>query len=71
MSIFLQVLKDLVGMFMADARMTTAILALVALVALLINKAVVAPLTGGWILLAGCVLLLIASALSAAVKSRK
>jgi len=58
-------------MFLADARMSLAILALVALVAYLIDGAIVAPLIAGWILLGGAVLLLVVSALSAAAKSRK
>jgi len=71
MSIFIQVLKDLVGMFMADARMTVAILILVAIVAALVRLTTFDPLMAGWVLLAGCIALLIISALSAASKARK
>jgi len=71
MSIFIQVLKDLVKMFVADARMTTAILALVALVAALVKWTHIDPLTIGWLLPAGCIILLIASALAAAAKAKK
>jgi len=71
MSIFFQVLKDLVKMFIADVRMTMTILALVALVAFLIEKTSIDPLLAGWLLLGGCIVLLIASALAAAAKSRK
>lgn len=66
MSIFIQVLKDLVGMFIADVRLSGAILALVAIVAVMINYTSIHPLTAGWLLLAGCILLLVTSALRAA-----
>jgi len=70
MSIFFQVLKDLVKMFIADVRMTITILALVALVAFLVEKTSIDPLLAGWVLLGGSIALLIASALAAA-KGRK
>ncbi len=71
MSIFIQVLKDLVGMFIADARLSGAILALVAIIAGMLNYTAINPLTAGWLLLAGCVLLLVTSALRAAASKRK
>ncbi|NOX74488.1 MAG: hypothetical protein GXP03_13020 [Alphaproteobacteria bacterium] len=68
MSIIFQVLKDLVGMFMADARMTLAVLALVATSAALARFEVFDLVTVGWLLLAGCVVLLLASVSAAARK---
>jgi hypothetical protein len=68
MSILFQVLKDLVGMFLADARMTLAVLALVAGTAALARYEVFDLITVGWLLLAGCVVLLLVSVGSAARK---
>jgi hypothetical protein len=61
MSILLQVLRDLAGMFLADARLSLSVLALVGLVAALIAAGVLPPLSAGWLLLAGSVLLLLVS----------
>ncbi len=68
MSILFQVMKDLVGMFIADARMTLAVLALVAGSAALAQYEVFDLVTIGWLLLAGCVVLLLTSVSVAARK---
>jgi len=59
MTILKDVLAELFGMFVADARLTAAILALVAISAVLIEGIGVSPLTGGLFLLVGCLLVLI------------
>lgn len=59
MGMLKEVLAELIGMFVGDARLTIPILALVAASAALINLAGVDPLLGGGILLIGCLLLLI------------
>ena len=66
MSILAQVLKDLWGMFWADAWLSASILALVGLVAVLIGQGMLAPLNGGWLLLAGAVAILVGAVLRAA-----
>lgn len=54
-----EVVAEIVGMFVADARLSGAILTLVAGVALLIGVAGVGPLIGGLVLLAGCLAILV------------
>jgi len=66
MSILKDVLAELFGMFVADARLTAAILAVVALVAVLIDGAGVHPLIGGGLLLIGSLGVLVAAVLWAA-----
>lgn len=61
MTILRDVLAELVAMFVSDARLTVAILALVMLAAVLIDVAGVAPVAGGAILLAGCLVLIVGS----------
>lgn len=58
MSILLEVLKELLSMFLADARLTGAVLALVGAVALAIGRGGVDPLLAGAGLLAGCLAIL-------------
>ncbi len=65
MSILKQVISDLVGMFLKDARLTITILVLVAAVAFLIRDEGLTPLTGGWLLLGGSLALLVISVLRA------
>jgi hypothetical protein len=69
-SILKDVLAELLGMFMADARLTAAILAVVAMAAGLIDVAGVEPLIGGGVLLAGCLGVTIAAVLWAARRKR-
>ena len=63
MSVLREVLAELAGMFVGDARLTSAILALVAVSFALIRLAGVAPLVGGLVLLFGCLALLAGSVL--------
>ena len=65
MSILREVFAELFGMFVADARLTVAILCVVAVAAALIRLAGMAPLLGGGVLLAGCLGVLISAVLSA------
>jgi hypothetical protein len=61
MSIVGDILQELVGMFLADARLTAAILLLVAIVAGLVAWRT-EPLVAGGILLLGSLAILVASA---------
>lgn len=63
MSIIVDVAKELLGMFLADARLTTATLALVALVAGLVVALRIEPLLGGGVLLLGCFAILVEAAI--------
>ena len=58
MSILIEVLKELLSMFLADARLTGAVLVLVGAVALAINRGGVDLLLGGAGLLVGCLAIL-------------
>jgi hypothetical protein len=62
MSIIGDVLKELAGMFLADARLSLATLLLVACVAGLIGAFRIGPILGGGILLLGCLAILVAAA---------
>ncbi len=68
MNILGQVIRDLFGMFLKDARLTIAILTLVAAVAFLIRAEGLRPLTGGWLLLGGSLALLVISVLRASAR---
>lgn len=70
MTILKDILAELYGMFVADARLTMAILGVVALAAGLIDVGVVAPLIGGVVLLAGCLGIMIGSVLWSARQQR-
>ena len=59
MSILRDVMKELLGMFWADARLTIAILLLVALTAGLMIGFQPNPVVGSGVLLGGCLLILI------------
>lgn len=61
MSILKDVLSELFGMFVSDARLTAAILAMVAVAAVLIDGTALPPLAGGIALLAGCIAVLVIS----------
>ena len=60
MSLLKEVLAELVGMFLADARLSAAVLALVAMVAGLVDGVGLDPLLGGGRLLVGCLAILAA-----------
>ena len=61
MSLLKEVGAELIGMFFGDARLTIAILLLIAVAGALIELTGIAPLVGGIVLILGCPALLIAS----------
>jgi hypothetical protein len=63
MSLLRDIVSELAGMFLADARLAGAILALVLMVAGLILGLRANPLIGGGALLVGCHLILVEAAL--------
>lgn len=63
MNILRDVARELLGMFLADARLTTATLALVALVAGLVVAMKIEPLLGGGLLFLGCLAILVEAAI--------
>ena len=71
MTILLDVLKELVGMFLADFRLTAATLVLVAGTAVLIARGRLDPSMAGWVLLGGCLAILVGAVLLAARAGRK
>ncbi len=62
MTLVREIAGELIGMFMADARLTLAVLALVAITAGLILVLGVNPLLAGGALLVGCHLILVEAA---------
>jgi hypothetical protein len=62
MSILGNVFKELLGMFLADARLTLATLCLVAIIGGLVSGFGVGPFIAGGILLVGCLAILIEAA---------
>ena len=68
MSILKDVLRELVGMFVADVRLTAAILAMVVVAALLIGATGLPALAGGGFLLVGCLAVLVRSVRREAVR---
>jgi hypothetical protein len=71
MTLLRDIANGLVGMFLADARLSGAIVALVLVVAALTLAFDVEPLIGGAILLAGCLLILVEAALRDARRRRR
>lgn len=69
MTILRDVLAELVSMFIGDARLSAAILAVVAATALLIEIGRVEPLIGGGVLLVGCLIVLLAAVRRAALRA--
>lgn len=63
MSLMGDVAKELLGMFLADARLTMAILLLVASLGGLVLAVQFEPLVAGGILLVGCLAILVEAAL--------
>ena len=61
MSLLKEVVAELVGMFFGDARLTTAVLLIVAAAAGLVTLAGIDPLIGGGVLALGCPMLLLAN----------
>lgn len=66
MNLVREILGELHKMFLADARMSLAALAVVVAVAVLIRWVGLAPVWGGALLLAGCVAVLVVSVRAAA-----
>lgn len=67
MTLVKEILKELVGMFVADARLTLALLALVAGAAAVVDY-LTAPLSGGVLLVLGALAILLISVRSAAAR---
>ena len=70
MTILKDVLAELFGMFVGDARLSAAILAVVASAALTIDAVGAPPLVGGAVLLIGCLGVLIGAVLRNARQKR-
>jgi hypothetical protein len=70
MSLLREVAKELLGMFLADARLATATLVLVAVVAGLVIAMKVEPLLGGSVLFLGCLVILVEAAIREARRGR-
>ena len=62
MTLLRDIASELIGMFLADARLTTAISALVLIVAGLTRSLGVEPLIAGGTLLIGCLVILVEAA---------
>jgi len=71
MSLLRDIASELVGMFLADVRLSGAILALVLIVAGLVRAAAAEPLVGGGALLAGNLLILVEAAFREARHPRR
>lgn len=69
MSLLKDVLAELFGMFLSDAWLSLAILAVVALAAALMNVGHVPPLIGGGALLFGCLAVLVGAVRRAAARA--
>jgi hypothetical protein len=61
MSLLKEVIAELIGMFFGDARLTIALLLLIAIAGALIELSGIDPLVGGIVLILGCPALLIAN----------
>lgn len=70
MTILKDVFAELFGMFVGDARLTAAVLVVVAIAAALIDLGGVSPLIGGGVLLVGCLIVLV-SAVARAARRQK
>jgi len=66
MTILRDVLAELFGMFVGDARLTAALLAVVGIATALIHIADAPPLIGGGVLLVGCLVVLAGAVMRAA-----
>lgn len=66
MTILRDVIAELLGMFVGDARLTAAVLIVVAVAAVLIDVGDLSPLLGGGVLLVGCLVVLMGAVLRAA-----
>ena len=66
MTMLKELAGELIGMFVAEKRLTIAVLAIVVVAGLLVDFAGLNPLVGGAVLLFGCLILLIESVCRAA-----
>jgi hypothetical protein len=66
MTMLKELAAELIGMFVAEKRLTIAVLAIVAMTGLSVDFAGLNPLIGGAVLLFGCLILLIESVCRAA-----
>lgn len=66
MTILKDVIAELFGMFVGDARLTAAVLIVVLATAALIDIGDLSPLIGGGVLLIGCLVVLMGAVLRAA-----
>lgn len=69
MTILMEVLGELLGMFIADARLSAAVLIVVGVSAAVTELTEVTPLIGGLVLLVGCPAVVVASVHRAARRS--
>ncbi len=70
MTLLGDIAKELVGMFLADARLSGAVLALVVIVVVLTKALAIEPLIGGGVLLAGCLAILLGAVVREARRAR-
>ena len=61
MTVLKDIVAELIGMFVAEKRLTIAVLTVVAMAGCLINFTDLDPLVGGSVVLFGCLILLIES----------
>lgn len=61
MIVFKEVVAELIGMFVAERRLTIAVLIVVTMAGCLVDFTDLDPLVGGTVVLFGCLILLIAS----------
>ena len=61
MTVLKEVVAELIGMFVAEKRLTTAVLGVVAVAGCLAKLTDLDPLVGGAVMLLGCLILLIES----------
>jgi hypothetical protein len=61
MTVLKEVVAELIGMFVAEKRLTIAVLTIVAMAGCLIDFTDLDPLVGGSVVLFGCLILLIES----------
>jgi hypothetical protein len=66
MTMLKELAAELIGMFVAESRLTIAVLVIVAAAGSLVDFASLNPLAGGAVLLFGCLILLIESVCRAA-----
>lgn len=70
MKIMIEVIKELVGMFLADTALTTATLVLVASVAAIVRLLPNGPVWGGGLLVLGCLAIIVGAALREAARRK-